>query len=443
MNPKVTVIVPTLNVASYIRECMDSILNQTLKEIEILVIDAYSTDGTYDILKRYEAGDERVQILEDRKKSTGYAKNFGIEKASAPYVVFVESDDYIETDMIEKLYDKAEETDAEIVKGGFDTFIGNGKEKFVFPKTVSRYSEDYEKILKPSEHLRCFRWIMFEWLGIYRKSFLEKYHICHNETPGAAYQDIGFWFLSFSYASKVYLMKDIYYHYRCDNPNASVKNNHKVFQTCGEYDYIRNILQSNKKIWETICPAFYREFYQSNEVVYNRLDDKLKPLLSNEMHDILNTARKEGVLDESLFEGNDRERLEWLLDSAKMFDELYKSWKQNQNRLLEKLKETCGMFPYIIIFGAGSYGANLHYILHKEKIWVSAYADNDRARQKKMQNGIKICSIEQCEKDFPKGIYLIASKHFGKEISIGLQKSGVKKSRIRICDVPSTVGNLI
>lgn len=443
MNPKVTVIVPTFNVVSYVGECMDSILKQTLKELEILVIDAYSTDGTYDILKSFEAKDKRVKILEDRKKSTGYAKNLGIEKATAPYIVFVESDDYIEPDMIEKLYDKAEATETDIVKGGFDTFIGRGKEKFVFPKTVSRYAEDYERVLMPSEHLGCFRWIMFEWLGIYRKSFLKKYNIRHNETPGAAYQDIGFWFLSFSYASKVYLMKKVFYHYRCDNPNASVKNTHKVFQTCGEYDYIRNILQDNKKIWKKICPAFYREFYQSNEVVYNRMDEELKPLLSNKMHDVLLEAMQKDMLDKSLFDGIDRERLGWLLDSAKTFDELYQSSRADQNRKLGKLKEKCGSFPFVIIFGAGSYGANLHYILHKEKIWVSAYADNDRTKQGKMQNGIKICSVEQCEKIFPRGIYLIANKYFGKEISAELQESGIEKNRIQICDVLSTVGNLI
>ena len=89
MNPKVTIILPTLNMEPYIRQSMDSVLNQTLKEIEVFVVDASSTDRTRDIVEEYAQKDPRVSLLEDIKKSTGYAKNIGIERSSAPYVAIV------------------------------------------------------------------------------------------------------------------------------------------------------------------------------------------------------------------------------------------------------------------------------------------------------------------------------------------------------------------
>ena len=112
MDPKVTVILPTLNMKAYIHQSLKSVLDQTLKEIEVFVVDAASTDGTREIVREYMENDSRVFLLDDVKKSTGYAKNIGIEMSSAPYIAMVEPDDYIELDMMEKLYQAAEETGA-------------------------------------------------------------------------------------------------------------------------------------------------------------------------------------------------------------------------------------------------------------------------------------------------------------------------------------------
>ena len=192
MNPKVTVILPTLNMKAYIHQSMESVLNQTLKEIEVFVVDAASTDGTREIVQEYMEEDPRVSLLEDVKKSTGYAKNIGIERASAPYIAMVEPDDYIELDMMEKLYQAAEETGADFVKSNYSAFLGEGETRFDFFKSTSAFPSDYGRLINPQKDNHSFSWMMYEWLGLYRKSFLDKYHIRHNESPGAAYQDHGF-----------------------------------------------------------------------------------------------------------------------------------------------------------------------------------------------------------------------------------------------------------
>jgi len=105
--PKVTVIMPCLNMEKYIRECVESVLFQTLRDIEVLIIDAGSTDGTIEIIKEYSAKDNRVCLIHSEKKSYGYQVNMGISLARGEYVGIVDTDDFIAPDMYENLYNTA------------------------------------------------------------------------------------------------------------------------------------------------------------------------------------------------------------------------------------------------------------------------------------------------------------------------------------------------
>ena len=120
--PKVSVIMPSLNVAPYIRECMESVIHQTLRDIEILCVDAGSTDGTWEILEEYAQADRRIKLFHSEKKSYGYQMNLGLKEAVGEYIGIVETDDYILPEMYEELYAYAVEHDADFVKSDFDVF---------------------------------------------------------------------------------------------------------------------------------------------------------------------------------------------------------------------------------------------------------------------------------------------------------------------------------
>ena len=92
--PKVSIIMPSLNVRPYIEQCMDSVLGQTLKDIEVICVDAGSDDGTRQILDQYAARDKRVKVLDSDRKSYGYQVNLGFDNASGQYLGIVETDDY-------------------------------------------------------------------------------------------------------------------------------------------------------------------------------------------------------------------------------------------------------------------------------------------------------------------------------------------------------------
>ena len=114
--PKVSVIMPSLNVAPYVRECIESVLGQTLREIEIICVDAGSTDGTLEILREYAEKDSRITLIVSDKKSYGYQMNLGLNVATGKYVGIVETDDRVRENMYETLYGLAEQNAVDIIK---------------------------------------------------------------------------------------------------------------------------------------------------------------------------------------------------------------------------------------------------------------------------------------------------------------------------------------
>jgi len=112
--PKVSVIVPVYNTAPYLHQCIDSIVNQTLKDIEIILVDDCSTDESLAILKEYEAHDHRVKVLSQENKGAGAARNAGLHIAKGKYLLFLDSDDYFELAMIEKMFECAEYLNTDI-----------------------------------------------------------------------------------------------------------------------------------------------------------------------------------------------------------------------------------------------------------------------------------------------------------------------------------------
>lgn len=112
--PKVSVIVPVYNVEKYLKECLDSIINQTLQDIEIICIDDGSTDSSLNILNEYANIDSRIKVLTQTNKGAGAARNKGLGFSSGEYLYFLDSDDYLESSILEKLYLKSVAEDADI-----------------------------------------------------------------------------------------------------------------------------------------------------------------------------------------------------------------------------------------------------------------------------------------------------------------------------------------
>lgn len=291
MNPKVSVIMPSLNVASYIRECVESVINQTLKELEILCVDAGSTDGTLEVLEEYAAKDGRIRIIRSNKKSYGYQVNLGIDAATGEYIGIVETDDYILPDMYKDLYEIAYRESADICKADFQRFWGEGDNRVIRCASCARENL-YNKILNVRDNPDIMRCSTFNQIGIYSLPFLRNKNVRLNESPGASYQDNGFWFQVIIQAERVYYVNKAYYMLRRDNPNSSVNSKTKVFCMCEEYDFIRSFLHQHPELearfasrlavyrmynydftLNRIAPAFQLEFLRRYAEDFHSIED--------------------------------------------------------------------------------------------------------------------------------------------------------------------------
>lgn len=216
---KVSVIMPSLNVYPYIRQCMESVVSQTLKEIEIICVDAGSTDGTLEILKEYETFDSRVHIIQSDKKSYGYQMNLGICAASGEYIGIIETDDWAETQMFERLWQIACENDVDVVKSNYFWYYTKPEEKNV--KFENLKNCPYNQIFDTKEAIPAFSAAPSIWSGIYRRQMLIDNQIRFNEAPGGAWVDNPFMLETLLRAKTICWMPEAFYCYRQTNPNAS------------------------------------------------------------------------------------------------------------------------------------------------------------------------------------------------------------------------------
>lgn len=261
---KVSIVIPVYNVQEYLAECMESVIGQTLKEIEFICVNDGSTDGSPEILERFAARDKRIVLIHRENGGYGCAVNEGMKRAAGEYVGIVEPDDYVPPDMYQDLYRTAKEYELDFVKADFYRFTtgADGEREFVY-NHLSQKPEDYNRVFTPARCPEALRFVMNTWSGIYRREFLEEHNIRHHETPGASFQDNGFWIQTFIYGERAMIIDRPYYRNRRDNPASSVNSREKVYCINIEYDYIRGILTKNPDIWERFKYMYWFKKYHN------------------------------------------------------------------------------------------------------------------------------------------------------------------------------------
>lgn len=249
---KISVIVPVYNVAAYLPQCLDSILAQTLQETEIIVVDDGSTDNSPQICDEYAAKDKRICVIHQENKGLSGARNKGMAVACGKYVAFVDSDDWIEPTMLQKLYDAAERDKSDVaVCHVFCTSNPKGKQKKYWP-----YTKDC--VLKPKQFYTYFL-IAPCWAcnKIYRRDFLQKNKITFVE--GILYEDVPFFTEVFLQLDQVSFVADYLYNYRTGRDGAitvkpSVKHLdivkvQKIVEQLLQKHNATALLQSNFEYW--------------------------------------------------------------------------------------------------------------------------------------------------------------------------------------------------
>lgn len=242
-NPKVSVIIPIYNAEKYLGQCLDSIINQTLKEIEIICVDDGSTDRSLEILKEYEKRDNRVQIIQQKNQFAGVARNNGLKVAAGDWVTFIDSDDFCELTGLENLYKIAEENELDFIKCSSKCFnealqqyensdwYTNKKAENLFNKVTC--FDDYPDIL--------YGICDTPWSGLYKMSFVKENNIyfpnfqCVNDRS---------FFLKCLLTAKRILITDIYFvHHRVEREGSLINQKHYHFDCqIKHYNRVKEIL---------------------------------------------------------------------------------------------------------------------------------------------------------------------------------------------------------
>lgn len=141
MNELISIIVPIYNVEQYLERCIDSILNQSYQNLEIILVNDGSEDHCPQMCDRYQEKDKRIVVIHKINGGVSDARNYGIDMAKGKYIMFVDGDDYIEATMVEKLYEVQRETNADIVQCGYNVIYNNGKKSREVTQNYSEYSK--------------------------------------------------------------------------------------------------------------------------------------------------------------------------------------------------------------------------------------------------------------------------------------------------------------
>ena len=283
--PLVSLLIPIYNVERYLRECLDSAVNQTLLNIEIICINDGSTDSSPAIIREYMSRDPRIRLIDKANSGYGDSMNRGLEAACGKYIGILESDDIMALDALEKLVEGAECYGADFAKANFDLYWSKPEERRELMELFK--AQECNKPVHPSDSVDSFSLKPSIWSAVYKRDFLNRNDIRFLPTPGAAFQDASFTFKVFALADKAVYLHDSVLSYRQDNEGSSVNSPNKVHCVNDEYaeihrwiveDYARdhgsadvakllrfeNVIKYDSYMWSYIrlSPKFYAEFLE-------------------------------------------------------------------------------------------------------------------------------------------------------------------------------------
>lgn len=246
--PKVSVIMPVYNVERYIVRSLDSLINQTLKDIEIIIVNDGSTDNSKQVVKIYsEKYKDKIKLVEKKNGGLSDARNYGIPHATGEYIAFLDSDDYVEPDTYEKMYNKAKEDNSDLVECDFI---------WEYP---DRKKVDTGKIYNNKKEMLTYARVV-AWNKLIKRSLIEEHKI--KFPKGLRYEDVEFFYKMVPYYNKVSFIKEPLIHYTQRNSSISNTQNERTQEI---FEVMDNVIKYYKE------NNLYEEYKTELEYTYTRL----------------------------------------------------------------------------------------------------------------------------------------------------------------------------
>lgn len=228
---KLSIIVPVYNVEKYLPKCLESLIKQTLKDIEIICVNDGSMDNSLAILKEFASRDSRIRIIDNQHQGVAKTRNTGIEQSTGEYIGFVDSDDYIDIDFFEKLYNSATKSNSDIAIASIlkhKNFFNIYNAKYTKEETAITI-QDKIKLCEDKKHF-----FFYAWNKIYHSGFIKKNNIKFSE--GQIYEDVMFAIKALYYSNKIISVYGTKYHY-IEHENSLTKYKDKTGEK--EHDLIK------------------------------------------------------------------------------------------------------------------------------------------------------------------------------------------------------------
>lgn len=441
---KVSVIVPIYNTSRYLKQCLQSLQNQTLKEIEVICVNDGSTDDSCGIIEQFVAEDNRFKAIHKGNTGYGHSVNMGIRAARSPYIGIVESDDFAEHSMFQNLYNAAENNEADLVKGNYNTYCEHSSCPVVFEEMLGAFP--YGKTILPRDNPKIFGVHPSVWASLYKKSFLEENDIWFQETPGASYQDIAFAFKVNANAKRICFIRDAVLNYRVDNVDSSVHNPQKIFCVCDELKEIDRYIGDRaeieafeadwlKKLYGIAAWIKYRNYMWN----YTRLSLPYQYAFLIKVHEELEDIRQKGY-EPGVWDAMEKESLEQMADApdtffratAKGYEDPRMSMIPVMNHWfsVKCFKKIVKEFQEIYIYGAGQIGKRVWSCLKSmnAEYKVKGFVVSELGSNPERMESIPVLTFSERHKLDNRAALVIISVHerYQYDIALKLQSDGYR-----------------
>lgn len=261
---KVSVIVPVYNSEKYLEECLNSLLNQTLTEIEIICVDDGSTDSSPEILEAYSKKYDRIKVISQENKDVGPAREAGLKIAKGEYVTFADNDDWFAQDAFEKLYINAKSNNSDVVIFKI-VFYYSDNNSYIYPKSLNleKYFEegvDYNNFVFKAKDIKehVMNKLFAPWFKFYKLDFLKSHNFYFKEK--ITYPDVPFHVQVLLRANRLSFCPEYLYFYRRNHQESMLsisKDTSRIFDIFEVIDEVEDFLIINN-----FCESYKFEFYQ-------------------------------------------------------------------------------------------------------------------------------------------------------------------------------------
>ena len=319
-NPKVSVIIPVYNVEKYVRECLDSIVGQTLEEIEIICVNDGSTDGSLEILKEYGARDKRITILSQENRGISSARNHGAERASGEYFYFMDGDDILEKEALFKLYALAAEKNLDVVYFDGKSFFETEELREEKKNYITYYTRtgDYSRVMTGAQMFHEML-LMDEYRSSLCIQFISAAHYKKENltfAEGITGEDNIFTFQCIMPANRVYHTKEAFFHRR-------VREN-SIMTSAGKFEQIYGMFEGYLSVEEAL-----RESSSGREDIEMLMEQRLR--MARKLYHNLEPEYK------LCYEAMEPEKKIYFMMLVKDYEQI----RQKEQELMVKYKQVC------------------------------------------------------------------------------------------------------